>query len=62
MEQQAQLTGINFLSFADTFTELVGKQPYAEIIAQRDDPFAHEGPVYLKDSHEVFLSLLSSAL
>ena len=53
MEQQAQLTGINFLSFAEKFRDLVGAKPYAEIIAQRDDDFAHEGPVYLPSSNEV---------
>ena len=43
VEAELKLTGINFLSFAEKFRDLVGAKPYAEIIAQRDDDFAHEG-------------------
>lgn len=53
VEAELKLTGINFLSFAEVFRDLVGAKPYAEIIAQRDDDFAHEGPVYLPSSNEV---------
>ncbi len=53
IEEELKLTGVNFLSFGITFTQLVGEEPFAEIIAQREDAFAHEGPVYLPSSHEV---------
>ena len=53
MEQQHNLKDVSFLSFSDIFTQLVGSEPYAEVLAQQEHEFAHEGPVHLAKTNEV---------
>jgi len=43
-----------FLSFDPRFEELLGKHPKLEVLAERNYSFAHEAPVFLPKSNEVF--------
>lgn len=43
----------SFVSFSQAFSDLLGSDPELEEIAEKDYPFAHEGPVYLPNSNEV---------
>lgn len=53
VEREHSLANVNFLAFSDVFARLVGSNPFAEVLAQREDAFAHEGPVYLPNTNEV---------
>jgi gluconolactonase len=45
-----------FLSFTPRFATILGQNPKLEVLAERDYEFAHEGPVYLPQSNEVFFT------
>lgn len=53
--EDLKLNGVHFLVFGEAFAELIGPTPHAEIIAEKDHGFAHEGPVYLPESNEVII-------
>ena len=45
--------GVNFFDFGGSFAKLLGPEPFAEVLAERDFEFAHEGPNFLPKSNEV---------
>lgn len=59
IEAARGLAGVNFFAFGDYFARLLGPQPFAEVLAQRGEEFAHEGPVFLPESNEVGPSFLA---
>lgn len=54
-----ELSGAEILCFGDKFRDILGKSPAICTLAQREEKFAHEGPVYLESSNEVRLSHLT---
>ena len=53
IEEQKGWKGVNFFDLGGSFAKLLGPEPFAQVLAERDFEFAHEGPNFLPKSNEV---------